>query len=331
MRRFRGRHFLDALDYTPEELLDLIEFSLALKRLWARRPLTPFLPGSHLAMIFQMQSTRTRVSFETGIAELGGESVYLRPGEIHLGVRESIGDTARVVSEYVDVVMARLVEHSELEEFARGSLTPVISGCDATLHHPVQALTDAMTIVEECGDLSGRTMAFVGENDVMCNTTLRVFSHLGMNIRCATPPDSPLSDELRATVSANCEARGTEFVVASDPVEAVDGADFVQATVFYWDDSDDSKDRAKQMRDWGFQVGEELWKATRPDARFMHCLPARRGDEVTDEIIDSAASLVWKQAANRKHFQKGLMLALVGIDTLPEDPDMQEIGLALLR
>jgi putrescine carbamoyltransferase len=330
LRKFKGRHFVTDQSYSRAELEELLELAVALKAVARRKPLTPFLEGRTLAMIFEQPSTRTRISFEAGMTELGGHAQYLRPGEIHLPGHETIADTARVISRLVDAVMARTAFHSTLAELAAHATVPVVNGLTDDYDHPVQSLTDALTILEHAGSTAGQTIAFVGKcSDAMATSVALTMTRLGSNIVLAGPPQEQMAPQTQALVRANCEQSGASLTLTDDPIAAVAQADFVYTVGWWWMHTDDEK--ASLRRLFGpYRVDEALWAHTKPGARFMHCLPAVRGDEVTDAVIDSPASIVLDEAANRKHLQKALLLALVGIDDLPADPDLQEIGRALL-
>ena len=329
LAKFRGRDFVTDQVYSREELLELIHLAVVLKELHREMHVTPFLPGRHLGMIFDDPSTRTRISFETGMTELGGHAVYLRPGEMHLPGRESVADTGRVLSRFLHVIMARTQTVAVLRELAEAASVPVINGEAGDWDHPIQSVSDALTILEYGGRLEGETMAWIGHGDCMCNSVALTFSRLGMNVNVATPPHFPLSEDVRRMAEDNCRAFGTRLVVREDPEEVVADADYVYTSLWWWEDSAEYvAEVRRKMR--AYQVNEALWAKTKPGARFMHCLPAVRGDEVTDEIIDGPASMVWDMAENRKHLQKAVILALVGIDRLPADPDLQTIGRALL-
>jgi ornithine carbamoyltransferase len=329
LAKFRGRDFVTDQVYSREELLELIHLAVVLKKLHRELHVTPFLPGRHLGMIFDDPSTRTRISFETGMTELGGHAVYLRPGEMHLPGRESVADTGRVLSRFLHAIMARTQTVAVLRELAEAASIPVINGEAGDWDHPIQSVSDALTILEYGGRLEGETMAWLGHGDCMCNSVVLTFSRLGMNVNVATPPHFPLSEEVRAMAEENCRAFGTRLRVTEDPEEVVADADYVYTSLWWWEDSAEYvAEVRRKMR--GYQVNEALWARTKPGARFMHCLPAVRGDEVTDAIIDGPASMVWDMAENRKHLQKAVVLALVGIDRLPAELDLQTIGRALL-
>jgi ornithine carbamoyltransferase len=329
LKKFRGRHYLTDLDFTREELEDLLKLAVNLKVLWKERPLTPFLPGQHLAMIFEAASTRTRVSFENGFAELGGNAVYLRPGEIHLPGRESIADTARTLSRYNSAIAIRAKKNETINELAAWSTVPVINGMDGD-RHPCQSMSDAFTILEHAGTLEGVTFAYVGDAAHPCNSLSTTLTKLGLNVRIGNAAGYEIAPEIREHAERFAAESGGSFLLTNDPLEAIDGADFIYTDCWWWTGQEaEYEDRVKAFEP--FQVNREFWSHTKPGARFMHCLPAMRGEEVTDEIADGEASIIFPQAENRMHFQKALMLALIGIDELPDDPRLEEIGEALLR
>ena len=328
LKRLRGRHFLTDLDYSREELEDLLRLAVNLKALWKQRPLTPFLPGQHLAMIFEAASTRTRVSFENGFAELGGNALYLRPGEIHLPGRESIADTARTLAQYNSAIEIRSKKNETVDELAAWSTVPVINGMDHD-RHPCQSMSDAFTILESAGTLSGVTFAYVGDAAHPCNSLATTLTKLGLHVRIGNASGYEIAPELVALAEGFAAENGGSFLLTNDPLEAIAGADFVYTDCWWWTGQEEEyADRVASFKP--FQVNGELWSRTKPGARFMHCLPAMRGEEVTDEIADGEMSLIFPQAQNRMHFQKALMLALIGIDDLPADPELQPIGRALL-
>jgi ornithine carbamoyltransferase len=326
----RGRHFFTDQEYTREELLGLLDLAVALKALYRRRPLTPFLEGRTLAMIFEHPSTRTRISFEAGMTELGGHAQYLRPGEIHLGTHETAADTARVVSRLVDAVMARTAYHTTLAELVQHATVPVINGLTDDYDHPVQSMTDAMTVLEHLGSVEGLTCAFVGKcADAMGTSVALTMTRLGSSMVMAGPPQEQMTPEVEVLARANCARSGASLTLTDDPVEALSQADVVFTVGWWWMQPEDEKDELRRILR-PYQVNEELWARAKPGARFMHCLPAIRGEEMTDGILDGPFSIVLDEAENRKHFQKALLLALIGIDELPAEPDLRAIGRALL-
>lgn len=325
---FRGRHYVTDEDFSREELEALLQLGVELKSLRARRRLTPFLVGKHLAMIYEAASTRTRVSFENGFAELGGNALYLRPGEIHLPGRETIADTARTLSRMCDAIQIRAKKNETVDDLARHATVPVINGMDGD-RHPAQSMSDALTILEHAGKLKGVNFAYLGDAAHPCNSLSTTLTKLGLNVTIANAPGYELAADRAARAARYAAESGGSFRLIHDPVEAVKDADFIYTDCWWWTGQEDEyKDRVAAFKP--FQVNADLWSKTKPGAKFMHCLPAMRGEEVTDEIADSEASIIFPQAENRLHFQKALMLALVGIDELPGDPDLQPIGRALL-
>jgi ornithine carbamoyltransferase len=329
LRHLRGRDFITDLDFTRQELLDLLAVGVALKKLRTQVRYTPFLLGKHLSMIFEAASTRTRVSFENGFAELGGNALYLRPGEIHLPGRESIGDTALTLSYLSDAIEIRSKRNETIEELAKYATVPVINGMDAN-RHPAQSMSDALTILENAGRLEGVSFAYVGDAAHPCNSLATTLTKLGLDVRIGNAPGYEIAPEIKEAAERFAAESGGSFLLTGDPREAIAGADFIYTDCWWWTGQEaEYEDRVKAFKP--FQVDGDFWSLTKPGARFMHCLPAMRGEEVTDEVIDSPASIVFPQAENRMHFQKGLLLALIGIDELPADPRLHEIGEALLR
>jgi len=307
----KGRHLTCLIDYSPDEIRALIEMGLEFKRrFYAGERVIPVLEGRSIAMIFEKPSTRTRVSFEVAAWQLGAKAMYLGWRDLQLGRGETIGDTARVLSRYVDGIVARVKEHEKVEELARYSRVPVVNGL-SDLSHPVQALGDYMTILEVLGRLEGVTLAFVGDgSDNVLHSLLVAGAKLGVNIRVATPRElQPDKRILEAALEAARES-GSEIVIVEDPVEAVKGADIVYTDV--WVSMGQEEERERKIRLLRpYQVNSRLMEAAGPRARFMHCLPAHRGEEVTDDVIDGPRSLVWDQAENRLHIQKAVLAALI--------------------
>jgi len=328
LRYLRGRNFLTDLDFSRKELEDLLVLAVHLKKLRGEMRLTPFLPGRHLAMIFEASSTRTRVSFENGFAELGGNALYLRPGEIHLPGRETVADTAAVLSRMNDAIEIRSKKNATIDELARHATVPVFNGMDND-RHPAQSLSDAFTILEQAGTLEGVTFAYVGDAAHPCNSLSSTLTKLGVNVRIGNAVGYEMAPELQETAAKLAKENGGSFLLTNDPLEAIEGADFVYTDCWWWTGQEDEYD-ARIKAFTPFQVNSEFWAKTKPGAKFMHCLPAMRGEEVTDEVADSAASIIFGQAENRLHLQKALMLALIGIDEMPADARLAPIATALL-
>jgi putrescine carbamoyltransferase len=328
LRHLRGRHYVTDVDYSRTDLECLVQLAVHLKALRAHKRLTPFLPGRHLAMIFEAASTRTRVSFENGFAELGGNALYLRPGEIHLPGRESIGDTAQTLSRMCDAIAIRSKKNETIDELARFATVPVINGMDGD-RHPVQSMSDALTIFESAGKLAGVHFTYVGDAAHPCNSLATTMTKLGMHVIIANAPGYEIAEPLQRIAAQYAAESGGSFAVTDDPAAAVRDADFVYTDCWWWTGQEaEYEDRVRAFKP--FQVNAALMAKAKPTTKFMHCLPAMRNEEVADDIIDGPASIVFRQAENRMHFQKALMLALIGIGEPPTDPDLAEIGRALL-
>jgi ornithine carbamoyltransferase len=268
------------------------------------------------------------VSFENGFAELGGNAVYLRPGEIHLPGRETVADTARTLSQYSAAIVIRSKANEVVNELAACAAVPVINAMDHD-RHPCQAMSDAFTIYEQAGRLEGVTFAYVGDAAHPCNSLSTTLTKLGLKVRIANAPGYEIGPEVKANAERFAVQSGGSFLLTNDPLEAIDGADFIYTDCWWWTGQEaEYADRIAAFQK--FQINSKLWSHTKPGAKFMHCLPAMRGEEVTDEIADGPASIIFPQAQNRLHFQKALMLALIGLDKMPADAELREIADALL-
>jgi ornithine carbamoyltransferase len=292
------RHFLTLLDYTPEELRALLARAIELKKLLkSGKNLTP-LQNKTLAMIFEKSSTRTRVSFETGMVQLGGHALFLSPRDTQFGRGEPIEDSARVLSRMVDGVMIRTFEHENVQKFAAHSSVPVINGL-TDLVHPCQLLADMQTWFEHRGDIKGATVAWIGDGNNMCHSYMNAAMQLDFQLNIACPktyrPNSAFIKQTSSNTSITHQAS-----------EAVENADLVVTDVWAsMGQEEEQQERQKVFQD--FQVNKELLSLANKDALFMHCLPAHRGEEVTAEVIDGPQSVVWDEAENRLHAQKALM------------------------
>ncbi|MDP2905089.1 MAG: ornithine carbamoyltransferase [Candidatus Omnitrophota bacterium] len=268
------------------------------------------LAGKTLALIFQKPSNRTRVSFDVGMYQLGGNSVYLSPGEINLGVRESISDAAKTLSRYVDGIVLRTFEHKNVLELAKYAEVPVINGL-SDFSHPCQALADIYTIREKLGALKGKTLAYVGDGNNVCNSLLYACARVSLNMNTATPkgyePDGAVFESARAT-AFGC---GAKLQLTHSPQEAVAGVDVIYTDV--WASMGQEKEAAKREKAFkDFQVNAKLLKLAKKGALIMHCLPAHRGKEITEDVIDGKNSVVFDQAENRLHVQKAVLIKLLG-------------------
>jgi ornithine carbamoyltransferase len=295
-------HFLDVDDLSREQLHEVLARATDLKQRHSRGKDHRLLEGESLGMVFEKPSTRTRVSFETGMSQLGGDAVFLGPDDIHLGRGEPVKDTARALSRYVDAIMARTFDHGDVEELAAYAEVPVVNGLTDDAH-PCQTLADLLTIRErfEAFDAS---VAWVGDGNNVCQSFVLGAAMTDVDLTVATPEGYEVSDEHLA----RAEALGTAPETTHDPHEAVDGADVVYTDV--WVSMGQEERRATKLEDFdGFQVNEALLE----DQYVMHCLPAHRGEEITDAVLESDRAIVWDQAENRLHAQKGLLAYLRGV------------------
>jgi ornithine carbamoyltransferase len=289
------RHFLKLSDFTATELRGLIQRAQQMKR---RRDASPPLAGRTLAMLFAKSSTRTRVSFEVAMQQLGGHALFLSPRDIQLGRGEPLADTARVISSMCDAIMIRNDSQADQEEVARHSRVPVINGL-SELHHPCQLLADVLTFVEQRGEIRGKAVAWVGDGNNVCNSFIEAARLFEFKLAVACPEGYEPATPLLA-------AAGDRIRLVRDSREAVEGAHLVVTDV--WTSMGQETDNERRLRDFaGFQVNAELMRRARKDALFMHCLPAHRGEEVSAEVIDGPQSAVWHEAENRLHAQKALL------------------------
>ena len=292
------RHFLRFRDFERAEIEHLFRRTRVIKERFKNYVAYQPLVDRMLAMVFEKSSTRTRVSFEAGIYQLGGSSIVLNMGETQLGRGEPIEDVARVVTRMVDIVMIRTYEHSIIERFAAHSRVPVINGL-TNQHHPCQVLADVYTYEEQRGPIAGRSVAWIGDGNNMCNTWMEAAVALGFDLRIATP----------AAYAADAErvkAAGASVRTFASPHEAAAGADLVTTDV--WTSMGfEEENAARQKAFAGFIVDASVMARAKPDALFMHCLPAHRGEEVSADVLDGPQSVVWEEAENRLHAQKALM------------------------
>lgn len=301
------RHFLTLKDFTKEEILEIIDTGLLIKKNLKAKIYNQELKNQTLAMIFEKSSTRTRVSFETGMFQLGGHALFLSNRDIHLGRGEPVKDTARVISGMCDMVMIRTFEHSMIEEFARCSKVPVINGLTDS-YHPVQLLADYMTLVEYGMD-KNIVAAYVGDGNNMTHSWMMLAAKLGFELRVATPkgyePDSKILQEALAIAKES----GAVIKVMNDPKEAVAGASVV--TTDTWVSMGQESEKEERIKTFkGFMVDDSMMSLAQEGAKFLHCLPAYRGLEVSEELFEKHSDIVFKEAENRLHAQKGLMVWL---------------------
>jgi ornithine carbamoyltransferase len=299
------RHFLDIDVLDAKTLRAILDWAALIKKRGRIPKSLALRPGAVLAMIFEKPSTRTRVSFEVAMHELGGQSIVLAPQDMQLGRGETIADTARVLSRYVDVIMLRTGPHEKLIELAENASVPVINGLTAR-SHPCQVMADVMTFEERKGPIKGRTIAWIGDANNVAASWVQAAARLGCRLRIAAPREFAPAPELLAWASAE----GADIEVGEDPLAAARGADCVVTDVWVSMGDGNEQERKEALRP--FQVNERVMAEAAEDAIFMHCLPAHRGDEVTAEVIDGPQSVVWDEAENRLHVQKAILAWCLG-------------------
>lgn len=296
------RHFLTLNDLSSEELRNLIKRAIELKAMLRRGEIYEPMKNKVLGMVFEKSSTRTRVSFETGMAQFGGHAVFLSPRDTQLGRGEPIEDSAKVLSRMVDMIMIRTYEHEKIERFADHSRVPVINAL-TDMYHPCQLLADMQTYMEHRGDIEGKTVAWIGDGNNMCHSYLNAARLFNFQLRIAAPEGYLPNEQLLAKTKNNA-------VLAGSPVEAANNADLVVTDV--WSSMGQEEEQAAREKAFkDYQVTNEIMAAAKADALFMHCLPAHRGEEVSAEVIDGKQSVVWDEAENRLHSQKALMELLL--------------------
>jgi ornithine carbamoyltransferase len=302
--------FISLAALSADQIRGLLHSAIELKKERKAGGNRPLLEGKTLGMVFQKPSLRTRVSFELGMTDLGGQAIYIAPFEIELGKRESVPDVARVLSRYVDGIMARVFAHEDVVTLADYASVPVINGL-SDYNHPCQGLADFLTIIEEKGwDLDGRKLAYVGDGNNVATSLLLGASILGMDFSIATPPGYELPPAVWGLGKAYAQRSGSEVSASSEPAEAVAGADVVYTDV--WTSMGREEEAEQRARLFApYQVNEELLARAKPDVIAMHCLPAHRGQEITDGVCDGAHSALWDQAENRLHAQKAVLVELM--------------------
>jgi ornithine carbamoyltransferase len=302
----KGRDLLTWLDYTTEEVHELLSLAEHLKK----NPISKKLEGKTLGMTFEKSSTRTRVSFEAGMLQMGGHAIYLNSRDIQLGRGESIADTAKVLSAYVDAIMIRTFEHEKVAQLAEHASVPVINGlCDT--YHPCQALADVLTIYEVKGQLAGLKVVYIGDGNNVAHSFMILCAKLGMDVVVSCPKGyEPDQEVIDATVEL-AQLSGGSFTLSYDPEEAAAGADIVYTDV--WASMGQEEETSERLQVFEpYQVNEALLAHASDDVKFLHCLPAHRGEEVTAEVIDGGKSAVFQQAENRLHVQKAILLSVLG-------------------
>ena len=305
----KGRDFLRVNDWAPDELMAVLELADRLKARQEKRIEHHYLPGRQLGMVFQKPSTRTRVSFEVGIAQLGGSGLYLAAGDLQLGRGETIKDTAHVLSRYLDGIMIRTYRQADVDELAAHTDIPVINGLTDEFH-PCQALADVMTIRERFGGFEGVRVTYLGDGNNVCHSLMVACAKLGMHFRTATPEGYEPSDEVIGWAEAAAQASGGSVLLGRDPGDAVEGADVLYTDV--WTSMGKEEERERRLRDLaGYRIDDDLLRLASERAVVLHCLPAHYGEEITEEVLYGTRSAVWDQAENRLHAQKALMALVI--------------------
>jgi ornithine carbamoyltransferase len=305
----KGRDFTRVADWETGELLAALDLAEELKELQKRREEHHLLPGRTLGMIFQKPSTRTRVSFEVGIAQLGGTGLYLAAGDLQLGRGETIRDTATVLSRYLDGIMIRTFAQEDVEELARHASIPVINGLTDTAH-PCQALADVMTMRERFGRLDGLRVVYVGDGNNVCASLMVACAKLGASFLAATPEGYEPSEDVIAIARDAADRSGASVEVVRDPRGAADGADVLYTDV--WTSMGQDDERERRLRDLaGYGIDGALVDLAGENSIVLHCLPAHYGEEITEDVLYGPHSAVWDQAENRLHAQKALMALVI--------------------
>ena len=306
--RMVGRDFLTLMDFSKEEIEYILDTATELKRLWSMKVPHEYLRGRTIACLFEKHSTRTRTSFQAGIAHLGAQSFYMRSDELQLARGEPIKDTARVIDRYCDALVIRTFGQEIVEEFAQYMENPVINAL-TNLTHPCQGLADLLTIREKKGGFKGLKLAHAGDIWNVCNTLMILGPIMGMDVYVANPKGYEPNERILKFATEKAKETGTKLVVTNNFEEAIADADVVYATTWY---SMGQKDVEKRLKDFAhLQITEAVLAKAKKDVIFMHCLPAHRGQEMTDEVIEGPYSVVWDQAENRMHTEKAVLSLVV--------------------
>ncbi len=303
------RNFISLADHSPEQVSEILQLAVRLKDEWSGGGNRPLLEGKILAMVFQKPSLRTRVSFDVAMRQLAGDALYLSPDEIGLGKREAVRDVGRVLGGYVDCVMARVFDHAHVVGLAASAGVPVINGL-SDFNHPCQAMADALTILERFDSLEGIKLSYIGDGNNVATSLLFASAQLGMDFSIASPAGYELDPETVAAARTLAEHSGAQIDLLEDPTKAVSGAQVVYTDTWVsMGQEADTAERQEALR--AYQVNAALMASADPQAIAMHCLPAHRGQEITDEVMDGAQSAVFQQAENRLHAQKAILVKLL--------------------
>ena len=309
MNKLKNKDFISVADLTEEEIFTILDLTKKLKDDHKKGMAQPLLQGKILAMIFQKPSTRTRVSFESGIAQLGGQGLFLSSADLQLGRGETVADTAKVLSRYVDGIMARTFKHQDVLDLAQHGTVPVINGL-TDFNHPCQAMADIFTIYEKKKKFKGLKLVYVGDGNNVAHSLLDACSLIGMDIVIATPNGYEPLNEVVELAQKTASKKGSEVLLMNDAREAVRGADVIYTDV--WASMGQEAEHTKRVQVFkSYQLNSSLLKGAKQDHLVMHCLPAHRGEEITDEVVDGPNSVVFDQAENRLHVQKAIMALLM--------------------
>ncbi|PJF40850.1 MAG: ornithine carbamoyltransferase [Phototrophicales bacterium] len=304
------KHFLELSEWSAKELRELLDLAVHLKREWRSGGNRPVLAGKILGMVFQKPSLRTRVSFEVGMKHLGGDAIMLGPSEIGLGKRESIGDVARVLSGYVQGIMARVFDHQHVVELAQYASVPVINGLSDD-RHPCQAMADMLTIYEHFGRLEGLKFAFIGDGNNVAQSSLLACAQFGLDYAIASPEGYELPSHFLDKAAPLIQKSGINIQTLRDPIEAVQNADVIYTDTWV-SMGQEEEVKTREAKFAPYQVNAQLLTHAKPHVVVLHCLPAHRGQEIADEVADGKHSLIFPQAENRLHAQKAILVKLMG-------------------
>jgi ornithine carbamoyltransferase len=303
------KDFISICDFSPDELQSILDLAVRLKAEWKIGGNPPLFKGKTLAMVFQKPSLRTRVSFDMAMRHLGGDALYISPNEVSLGQRESVADVARVLSGYVDAIMARVFEHAHVVELAKWASIPVINGL-SDFDHPCQGMADAFTIIEKFGSLKGLNVSFIGDGNNVAVSLMHICAKLGANFTIASPEGYDLKPEYVADSQKFAAASGSAIHELRDPHEAVKNADVIYTDT--WTSMGQEAETEKRKKVFPpYQVNAQLVSEARSNVIVMHCLPAHRGQELTDDVADGPHSVIFPQAHNRLHAQKAILVRLL--------------------
>ena len=304
----KGRHLIDLSEFETQELRKILDTAHDLKQKQKKGKPHEILKGKSLAMIFMKSSTRTRVSFEVGMTQLGGHALFLQPSGTQLGRGETIGDTAQVLSRYCDVIMARVFAHSEVVDLAKNATVPVINGLSDFLH-PCQIMADMLTIEEHKGGIEGLKITYVGDSNNVSNSIMQGCTMMGMDVTIGSPKGYTPTEEIMKRADRLSKTYGTTLEVVNTPAEAVKNADVIYTDTFFSMGQEKSKEKENALMP--FQVNKGLVGNAKSDVIVMHCLPAHRDEELTSKVMDGPHSVVFDQAENRLHAQKGILALIV--------------------